>query len=166
MNIMKLAASFIISLIIIVSLALSLGWLDRFSSSSSAFETHISIETRAGNRHHFDVELALTPEQLRQGLMWRDYLAPSSGMLFLFAQAVEREFWMKNTKIPLDIIFIRENGTIARIYQNAVPFDERKIPSLEPVSAVLEINGGLSKQLNIQKGDQIHHSFFKTVNHP
>lgn len=108
----------------------------------------------------FDIEVALTQAQQMQGLMNRESLAEDAGMLFMFNEEAERGFWMKNTLIPLDLIFIKKGGYIHHIHSNAKPHDLTSIKSHGPVIAVLEINGGLSKKQNINVGDNVHHPFF------
>ena len=109
-----------------------------------------------GKAHRFTVEVARTPQQQSQGLMHRQSLAPDRGMLFPYEPPQDASFWMENTLIPLDLIFIRPDGTIARIADNAVPLSREPIPSLEPVSAVLEIAGGRAAELGIQPGDKVN----------
>ena len=123
-------------------------------SAAGLEQTTLAIES-SGRKHLFTVELAQTPEQQAQGLMNRRSLAPDRGMLFPREPAGDASFWMKNTLIPLDIIFIRPDGTIARIAENTVPMSLEPIPSLEPVSAVLEIAGGRSAELGIKPGDRV-----------
>jgi uncharacterized membrane protein (UPF0127 family) len=106
-------------------------------------------------KHRFTVEVAQTPEQQEQGLMFRQSLAANQGMIFPRDPPGDATFWMKNTLIPLDIVFIRPNGTIARIAENAVPMSLDPIPSLEPVSAILEIPGGRSAELGLKPGDKV-----------
>ena len=113
---------------------------------------------------HFDIELALNRAQQSQGLMNRTNMAEDAGMLFVFPDEAERGFWMKNTLIPLDMIFIKANGVIHHIHENAVPHDLTSIKSNGPVMAVLEINGGLSQKLNIKVGDSVNHPFFNRQN--
>lgn len=108
----------------------------------------------------FDIEVALTPTQKMNGLMHRESLAKNAGMLFMFNEEAERGFWMKNTLIPLDLIFIKSDGRIHHIHANAKPHDLTSIKSNGSVIAVLEINGGLSKKLNININDRINHPFF------
>ena len=109
----------------------------------------------------FSVELSLTAKQQIQGLMNRTSMPEEAGMLFIFNQEKERGFWMKNTLIPLDMIFIKKNGVIHKVHSNAKPNDLTSIKSDGPVIAVLEINGGLSQQLGIDAGDIVHHPFFQ-----
>ncbi len=121
----------------------------------------LSIVTSKGIVHKFDVELALTQEEQMKGLMHRKELAKGAGMLFFFNEPREQRFWMKNTLIPLDLLFIKSNGTIHHIAKQAVPGDLSPIFSNGKVISVLEINGGLSDELGLEKGDKVQHSFFK-----
>lgn len=121
----------------------------------------VSLMDASGGRHDVKVELAMTEKQMAVGLMNRTEMAADAGMLFWFGKD-EREtsFWMKNTYIPLDMLFIHADGTIARIHENARPLDETSIPSGGPVAAVLEINGGLSAKYGIKPGGTVHHPLF------
>lgn len=117
--------------------------------------------TGAGGTHRFDVELADTAAEQERGLMFRTDLRPNGGMLFApyppdGGPPREASFWMRNTPSPLDIIFIRADGTIARIAENTVPFSEAPVPSGEPVAAVLEIPGGRAAELGIAEGDRVN----------
>jgi uncharacterized membrane protein (UPF0127 family) len=114
----------------------------------------LTIRTRNGERR-FTVEVARTPEQQAQGLMHRQSLAPDAGMIFPYDPPQQAAFWMKNTVIPLDMIFIRPDGTIAQIAANTVPYSLDPVPSLEPVAAVLEIAGGRAGELGIAVGDRV-----------
>ncbi|MFL0586466.1 DUF192 domain-containing protein [Sphingomonas sp. ABOLG] len=121
--------------------------------------TEVTIAS-ANGRHVFRVEVADTPEKQQRGLMYRTDIPKDGGMLFApyppdGGGPREASFWMKNTPSPLDIIFIRPDGTIARIAENTVPFSEAQVPSGEPVSAVLELNGGRSAELGIAEGDKV-----------
>lgn len=120
----------------------------------------LTIETQSGQIHEFEVELALTQEEMSVGLMFREDMDDDKGMLFYFGQEREINFWMKNTFIPLDMIFIKADGTIHHIHENAVPEDLTPIPSQGRVMAVLEINAGLSKKLGIQPGDRVNQALF------
>ena len=119
----------------------------------------ISITTVKGSMP-FKVEMANDHASQEKGLMFRKAMAANAGMLFDFHTTVMTTFWMKNTVLPLDIIFIRSDGTISSIAGNAVPFSEAPIPSSEPIRAVLEINGGRAKALGIEPGDQVHGAIF------
>lgn len=104
--------------------------------------------------HRFTVDVARTLEQQETGLMFVKSLAPDRGMIFPYDPPQSVTFWMKNTLIPLDMVFIRSNGTIARI-ATAKPLDLSTVPSGEPISAVLEIRGGRAAQLGIRAGDKV-----------
>jgi len=119
----------------------------------------LTIDTKGGPRH-FSVEMALTPQQQEQGLMYRRSLAPNAGMLFVLPKIETATFWMKNTLIPLDMLFIAADGHVADIHERAVPLSEALIPSREPVRAVLELNGGTVARLGIRTGDIVHHRVF------
>lgn len=120
----------------------------------------IIVQTQEGGEHHFETELALTPEELSVGLMYREDMDDDKGMLFYFGQERQVGFWMKNTLIPLDMIFIKENGTIFYIHENAKPQDLTRISPDGKAIAVLEINAGLSDKLNIREGDKVIHTLF------
>src|SRR5215470_11020814 len=110
--------------------------------------------------HVFAVELASTPEEQAKGLMFRRELPEGQGMLFDFHHEQPTSFWMKNTYVPLDMIFIRGDGRILRISENTVPLSEALVPSGGPVRAVLEVNGGTAKKLGIAPGDRVAHPIF------
>ena len=109
----------------------------------------------AGKTHRFTVEVARSPQEQSQGLMYRQSLAPDRGMIFPYDPPQPVGFWMKNTLIPLDMIFIRPDGTIASIAANTVPLSLESVQSAEPVVAVLEIAGGRSAELGIKAGDTV-----------
>ncbi len=110
--------------------------------------------------HHFAIEIAVTPQEQSKGLMYRTEMDDDAGMLFYFNEEAERGFWMKNTLIPLDMLFIKADGTIHHIHESAIPHDLTSIRSNGAVRAVLEINGGLSHKLGLRVGDKIKHQFF------
>ena len=123
-------------------------------SASGLEQAQLSVES--GSRtHQFIVEVARTPEQQAQGLMNRQSLERVCGMIFPFQTERVASFWMKNTLIPLDLIFIRADGTITNIEANTVPLSEEPVVSFEPVMAVLEISGGRSAELGIKPGDKV-----------
>lgn len=111
----------------------------------------------AGGQARFHVELAQTPAERAQGLMNRPSLARGAGMLFLYDHAAILSFWMRNTLIPLDIIFLDPRGVVVSIQENAQPLDETPLPSLAPAQMVLEINGGLARRLGIGLGSELRH---------
>jgi uncharacterized membrane protein (UPF0127 family) len=108
----------------------------------------------------FTVELADDEEERARGLMHRESLPRSSGMLFVYPEPRLAGFWMKNTLIPLDMLFFDENGMLTKLHSNAQPHDERPIIGGDQVFAVLEVNGGLSEQMGITEGSQIRHPAF------
>jgi uncharacterized membrane protein (UPF0127 family) len=120
----------------------------------------LTIES-GGKRHAFTVELASTDSQRDIGLMHRNHLAADRGMLFDFQREQILRFWMRNTFIPLDMIFIRANGEILAIAENTVPHSEKPVGPPRPAQAVLELAGGASAQLGLKPGDVVHHPIFK-----
>ena len=112
--------------------------------------------------HVFSVEIADTEAAREKGLMFRQKLPEGQGMLFDFHQEQPVSFWMKNTYIPLDMIFIRGDGRILSIKANATPLSEQIIPSGGPVLAVLEVIGGTARKLGIAPGDRVAHPIFKS----
>ena len=111
--------------------------------------------------HVFSVEIADTVPAREKGLMFRKNLPAGRGMLFDFQREQEVSFWMKNTYIPLDMIFIRGNGRILRIAANAEPLSTKLIPSFGPVLAVLEVSGGTCHRLGIRPGDRVAFPIFR-----
>lgn len=123
--------------------------------------TPLSIIREDGSKKEYRVELALTQDQQVQGLMHRTEMNDDAGMLFYFGgQEAERGFWMKNTLIPLDMIFIKADGTIHHIHEYAIPHDLTSIKSQGPVAAVLELNGGESLKSGIKVGNRVIHPLF------
>lgn len=115
----------------------------------------LTITTAAGKAHRFVVEIARAPEEQARGMMERQSLAPDRGMLFPYDPPQPVAFWMKNTLIPLDMIFIAPGGRILRIEENAVPLSLDPVGSGEAVEAVLELAGGRSAELGIAAGDTV-----------
>jgi uncharacterized protein len=110
--------------------------------------------------HAFAVEMAVTPEEQARGLMFRRSVPEGQGMLFDFKREQELSFWMKNTVVSLDIIFIRADGRILHIAENTEPLSERMIPSFGPARAVLEVVAGTTRKLGIARGDRVAHPIF------
>jgi uncharacterized membrane protein (UPF0127 family) len=110
--------------------------------------------------HHFRVEVAETPSQMEQGLMFRTSLPPDAGMLFIYAQPTVATMWMRNTMIPLDMLFVDAQGRIVNIHQRAVPQSLDVIAATAPVRAVIELNGGTAARLGIEPGDRVLHPVF------
>ena len=118
------------------------------------------VRTAAGEEHRFDVEVALTARQQSQGLMYRPRLAPDAGMLFVYRPTRTLSMWMRNTAIPLDMLFIAEDGEIVKIVERTLPYSLAIIPSGRPVRGVLEVNGGTASRLGLRPGDRVVHSEF------
>ena len=115
----------------------------------------LTITTAKGARHRFTVEVARTSEEQARGLMERQSLGPDRGMVFTYQPPQAVAFWMKNTLIPLDIIFISPGGQILRIEANTVPLSEDPVGSGDAVEAVLELAGGRAAELGISAGDKV-----------
>lgn len=114
----------------------------------------LTIES-GGKTHAFTVEVARTAREQARGLMFRSELAPDSGMIFPLAEPRLANFWMKDTQISLDIIFVRSDGTIESIAANTTPYSLDGVASGEPVAMVLELVGGRAEQLGLQAGDLV-----------
>jgi uncharacterized membrane protein (UPF0127 family) len=110
-----------------------------------------------GSAYKFEVEVVTTPETRAQGLMFRKAMPTNAGMLFIYPGEQAVSFWMKNTLIPLDMLFVKADGSIAHIAHSAVPMDETPIDSGAAVKAVLEINGGTANALGIKEGDKVEY---------
>ena len=143
----------IIFLAIAIALAIIiLSWpgnSDNFSASK------VAIVTKSGDAYAFSVEVAETDEQKATGLMFRKELPEKSGMLFINENEAVTDMWMKNTFIPIDILFINADGVIVKIHRNAVPESTSIISSDIPVKGVLEIGGGLADKFGINYGDLV-----------
>jgi uncharacterized membrane protein (UPF0127 family) len=120
----------------------------------------LTISTQTGD-HAFSVEIAATPATRERGLMERRFMPMDRGMLFEFERDEPVAFWMKNTYIPLDMVFLARNGVVTRIVRRAEPLSETAIPSGGPCAAVLELNGGVAAQIGLRTGDKARHAFFK-----
>lgn len=127
-----------------------------FVFTSNSIGSTATLFTQSG-LHRISVEVADTPQTRATGLMHREEMGEEEGMLFDFGSAQPVSMWMKNTLIPLDMLFLRDDGTIARIARNARPHDLTPIPSGEPVRYVLELNGGAAAAFGAQIGDRLEH---------
>ena len=142
----------------LVCLALALSCLMPASGRAGDDQT-LEIVTKSGV-HVFSLEVMRTPEEKAKGLMYRRELAEGRGMLFDFSPEQPVSMWMKNTYIPLDMIFIRADGRILRIAVNTTPESEAIIPSGGLVRGVLEVIGGTAKKFGIAPGDRVAHPLF------
>jgi hypothetical protein len=120
----------------------------------------LQIVTHDGHVHKFKVEIADNDASRERGLMFRKSLAPDAGMLFDFKVPQGVQFWMKNTLIPLDMLFIDEHGTVLNVAANATPLSETDIPSAGPVLGVLELRGGRAAELGVKAGDTVRERIF------
>ncbi len=124
------------------------------------FQRSSLVIATSGRDIKFEIELATNDTERARGLMFRKQLGPYEGMLFDFYKEMPVSFWMKNTLIPLDMVFIAADGTVKHVHANAVPLSTDSVPSRYPVRAVLEINGGSAALLGIKPGDTVKHPIF------
>jgi uncharacterized protein len=144
----------LLGIVLVACLALSVGTIARAAGHST-----LEIVSKNGV-HAFTVELATNDDERSRGLMFRKELPEGRGMLFDFEHEAPVAFWMHNTYIPLDMIFIRGDGSILRIAENTEPLSDRLIPSGGPVRAVLEVIGGTARKLGIAPGDRVSSPIF------
>lgn len=128
--------------------------------ASVTFEQSPLTIDAAHDRFEFQVEMAVSPEQRSQGLMFRESLEEDRGMLFDFGRPQRATMWMRNTYVPLDMLFIDADGRITQIAANTQPLSDTVVASREPVRAVLELRGGVSAKLGIKPGDRVIHPLF------
>jgi uncharacterized membrane protein (UPF0127 family) len=121
------------------------------------------IATRDGRRLDFRVEMALSPDQQMVGLMFRTEVPPDEGMIFDWGTPRESSMWMRNTLVPLDMLFIAADGRIHRIAERTVPLSLATIDSRGPVRATLELRGGITAERDIRVGDRVLHRMFGTT---
>jgi uncharacterized protein len=149
----RLFLSFVLPLLLAVTANVARAQLAQFPVAA------LTIVTASGT-HKFTVELATSPEQMTQGLMFRQSLAPDAGMLFDYQTPSMATMWMKNTLIPLDMLFVDAQGRIVNIQERAVPQSLDVIAATAPVRAVIELNGGTVARLGIAPGDRVQHPIF------
>ncbi|MEL6598255.1 MAG: DUF192 domain-containing protein [Pseudomonadota bacterium] len=137
-------------------------WLTLYAGAAQAACVDGRVDLRGpGGTVTFAVEVADEPEERMQGLMFRRTMPQFNGMLFLWDTPGPRSFWMRNTFLPLDILFLDQQGVVQHIHENAIPGDETSIPSRsDAITAVLEINAGLSQMLGLAPGTQMRHPAF------
>ncbi|KQQ91554.1 hypothetical protein ASF65_02555 [Aureimonas sp. Leaf324] len=136
--------------------ACAVGLATALLTATAAFADTATLRTSSGS-HAIEVEVADTPQAREIGLMNRESLAEDTGMLFDFREDRPVSMWMKNTLIPLDMLFINKTGTVVRIARNAKPHSLETIPSGKPVRYVLEINGGAAATYGAKTGDKLEH---------
>lgn len=145
----------LVALLLLFPAACQAGNTEVTKSASGLSVVPLEVRTASGRAHKFRVEVARTEAEQARGLMFRDSMPPDAGMIFPMAPPRYASFWMKNTVIPLDMIFVREDGSIARIAAETVPYSLDPVESGEPVAAVLEIAGGRAAELGIAEGDKV-----------
>lgn len=126
-------------------------------------QDNLVIVTRDGTRHSFRTEMAIQPQDQMIGMMFRRSMAPDDAMLFDWGAPRESSMWMRNTLIPLDMLFVAADGRIHRIHERAIPLSLATIDSRGPVRATIEIQGGTSERLNLRIGDRVLHPVFGTA---
>lgn len=135
----------------------ALTWLVWVSTAQAACsDDQVDLRGTWGQAR-FSVEIADTEALRARGLMHRERLARSAGMLFIYDAPTEPAFWMRNTLIPLDMVFINPEGIVTHVHHEAIPHDETPIPGGPNVLMVLEINGGLSRAMGIAPGSELRH---------
>jgi uncharacterized membrane protein (UPF0127 family) len=149
------------ALVLLIALEFLVAPVARAQDDTITFERDTLVVRTAQGDLPFEVELATTPRQRARGLMERRSLGPHAGMLFVFEEPREASFWMKNTYIPLDLLFIDVKGRIVRIAANATPESETPIPSGAVVLGVLEIAGSRAAEAGIAVGDRVLHPSFR-----
>jgi uncharacterized membrane protein (UPF0127 family) len=149
-------------IVAMAALALTLVAAPAWAQPQTFERDQLTIET-AGGGQQFAVELAVTSEQRAQGLMYRQRMPADAGMLFLYPAVRPVSMWMKNTLIPLDMLFIGDDGRILHIAERTIPGSTATISSMQPARAVLELNGGTAARLKIQVGDRVLYRTFGTA---
>ncbi len=126
-------------------------------------EERLVIVSRDGTQHEFRVEMAVQPDHQTVGLMFREAVGPNEGMLFDWGAPRESSMWMRNTLVPLDMLFIAADGRVHRIAERTVPHSLAPVDSRGPVRATLELAGGTAERLNLRVGDRVLHRIFGTA---
>jgi uncharacterized membrane protein (UPF0127 family) len=148
------------SLLLVLGIA---GWRSNLNAPADAPvfpHDHLIIARADGKQFPFAIEVATTPAQHEYGLMHRHALAADAGMIFLYDPPDTVSMWMKDTPLPLDMLFVRADGTIEKIATHAVPFDVTPIEADEPVRAVIELNAGTADRLGLKTGDKVVYAGF------
>ena len=161
-HISKVAVRLIAS---IVTLMLVIIPITSMAQSPVQFEKGIVKIKSTDSIHEFSVELAITPAQKAYGLMYRQAMPAGQGMLFNYDTPQVATMWMKNTYIPLDMVFIRSDGVIENIIQRTVPHSQAILSATNKVRGVLELNAGTTSKLGIDVGDIVIHKIFNNTNH-
>lgn len=125
------------------------------SLDDAFFKREIAIETKSGKKHDFDVYVAATREQQTRGLMFVGSMPNDAGMLFIYSRSDYLSMWMKNTYIPLDIVFAKRDGTVTKVISDTTPHSLKSLSSDQRVSYVLELNAGIAERLGIGPGSRL-----------
>jgi uncharacterized membrane protein (UPF0127 family) len=131
-----------------------------FAQSAPAGELEDLILVTSSGEHVFKVEVMRTDEQRARGLMFRRHMPVDRGMLFDFKTEQRVMMWMRNTYIPLDMVFITRAGVVVNVAEDTEPMSERTIPSAAPAYAVLEVNAGVARRIGLKAGDRVKHTLF------
>jgi hypothetical protein len=151
----------IVGILAVMALVAGLGVYQNLDAEEKRNTSAVIVHLQNGKAHQFDLEVARTAIEHEIGLMHRKSLPKDGGMIFLMGQPPRHTaFWMRNTEIPLDMIFVGEDAKIANIHHNAQPHDLTPVPSAAPVIAVIEINGGRSAELGLAPGDRVESDLF------
>ncbi len=143
-----------------IAVVLLAGWVIMGAAQAQSTEP-LTIRAASGT-HIFQVEVMRTPDERAKGLMFRRFMPQDRGMLFDFGRTEPVAMWMQNTYISLDMLFIRADGTVARVHHRAEPLSTQTIPSGEPVLSVLELNAGVADRIGVKPGDKVEHPLFKS----
>ncbi|UOM34855.1 DUF192 domain-containing protein [Acuticoccus sp. I52.16.1] len=127
------------------------------AAATPAVAANMLVAETGSGAHTFTIEIADDPIERARGLMFRQQMAHDAGMLFIFADESERAFWMKNTILPLDIVYADASGTVVSIAKATTPFSTESIPSDGPAQFVLELNAGVADQIGLKPGDRLVH---------
>ena len=139
--------------------------INTLQANNLQFKKDILLIKTETSKYIFNIELAVTPQERNIGLMNRSKIRQNEGMLFIYPKNQIIKMWMKNTLIPLDMIFIKDDGEIEKIIKMTTPKDVTVLGPEVKLKAVLEINGGITSYLNIKKGDYVmHESLVKNIN--
>jgi uncharacterized membrane protein (UPF0127 family) len=153
-----------VNAVLLMFCALLIGTVAATVSQADMRRDTLKLITATG-QYDFDIEIANTSEEKARGLMFRRSLGERAGMLFPYEPPQEATMWMRNTYIPLDMVFIRADGVVHRIEANTEPFSERIIESRGDVAAVLELKAGTAAKIGLKPGDHVRQSMFKPAGH-
>lgn len=144
----------------LAALVLTFGFLAvSWHAVAEPVSERLTIDTASGS-HAFDIELVRSPDDMERGLMFRRTMPEKNGMLFDFGRSQMIMMWMKNTYLPLDMVFIAKDGHVTHVAERAKPMSEAIISSVTPAYSVLEINAGVAAKIGVKAGDVVHATIF------